>query len=78
MKAEVVELLGSGLWRPVWFVALLSAGVVLLMLGAIWVLAGHRDGYFLMVLAVAFWGSAAMLLSVFSLVGPKPKAGHRR
>lgn len=79
VKAEVVELLGSGgMWRPVWFVALVSAGAVLLVIGAVWSLTGQPNGFYLMLIAVTFFGLAAIMLSIFSWMRPKPPKGSGR
>lgn len=78
MKDEMKALLATGVWRPAWFVAFLSSGSVLMVIGSVWAIADKRDGFYLMTIAVALWGSAAIMLAIFSQVRPKPRAGHRR
>jgi len=75
---EARGLMDSGMWRPTWFVAFLSAGAVLLLVGSMWAIMGQRDGFFLMGIGVFSWGAAAILLAHFSLSKPKPEDGRRR
>lgn len=69
------QVLQAGLWRPAWFVAFLSAGTVLQLLGLIWVTLGQRVGIDLVVIGLFFWGAAAILLGIFSAQRPKPPPG---
>lgn len=78
VKAEMDSLLSSGLWRPAWFVAFLSAGSVLQVLGLVWVVLGQQEGFHLVIMGLFFWAAAAVLLGIFSSTKPKPPVGRRR
>lgn len=72
------QLFASGVWRPAWFVALLSAGGVLMIIGIVNAALGERDGFYLMLVGVVFWGLSAVMLAYFSFSRPKPPTGRGR